>query len=157
MEFEWEPGERELGKIETWACYRVPKKQMARLLGISPSTFERLEKHRPAIREALEKGWAVSSEEIHRSAYNMATNGKNPGFLRFWLQAKEGWRTRQHLELSRGGDEIPVEEMPPEKRKERINQLLKLQQIFENGSQQIIDVDPEEQEDETTEGDDDGQ
>lgn len=141
--FDKELGEEELKSLRVMSEHGLNQRSMAAILGISRTTLQRMMKHRPAVREAVEYGKARGVAKVANKAFELALSGKNPAFTAFWLKVNAGWRETTHIEISRGGDEVPVTEMDREQRQARIKQLLDLQKRLE-GDSDVIDVTPEQ-------------
>lgn len=148
---------QELAQLQVMASIRLPQKTMALILGISEATLERMAKHLPEVREALDKGMATGEAKAYQTAFQLATGYEtevktkrydrslrkwvvetetvkippDPHMLRFWLKTQCGWRENIHLELSGpGGGPIPIEEMSPQDRQNRIEKLLRLREVL---------------------------
>lgn len=118
----------ELDLIEGCSALNMPYDQMAVLLKTSASTFDRMIKTYPALREALARGRTRGSRHARTTLYTMATGSpeqklrdketgevtkiipaKEPDFqaLKFWCQTQEGFRSADRLELT-GANGAPL-------------------------------------------------
>lgn len=66
--------------------------QISHILGIHPTTFDRMVAEDAKIYGAIEKGRASAGGKVLGSAYQMATSGKHPWMTAFWLKCKLGWK-----------------------------------------------------------------
>ena len=128
--FENEFGEKELKQLRIMSEHGVRQESMAAILGVSRSTLQRMIKHREAVREAVEYGGARGEVKVAKTAFELAESGEHPWFTKFWLQTKAGWKDdTQRIEITgKGGGPIQIENMTPEERAARINDLMKLRE-----------------------------
>jgi len=129
MKFNKEFTKKDLEALEEIIGKGISQKSAATLMGISEPTLELMIKHRDAVKHAVDKGRAKSEEKVVQTAYDLATSGDNPFMTRFWCMAKLGWRTTTQLELiTPGGEPTSIEDMTPEQRQKRIDDLLRLRE-----------------------------
>jgi predicted DNA-binding protein (UPF0251 family) len=141
--FEKEIGEEELKQIRILSEHGARQETIAALLGISRATYQRMLKKHDKVREASEYGKARGEAKIIKNAFEMAQGKEHPWFTKFWLQVNAGWQTEQRIEITgKGGGPIQIQEMSPDERRERINQLLELREKLG-----IIDVTPTKEKD----------
>lgn len=116
--------EKELEQIETMAGIRLPRKYMARIMGMSEGYFNQLMKLDDALRLRIEKGQAVASANAFQTLYSQAIGG-NMTALIFWMKTQEGLREGDRMELPPGenGEPHEVKTLTPQQRKERILEL----------------------------------
>jgi hypothetical protein len=98
----------QIKRVETYAGIGLSVEKMAAIFGISKRTLERIVKAQPEVNDALLKGRAIASSTVLKTAYDMATSGKNPVMTIFWLKVREHWKETQVLEHT-GKDGAPIE------------------------------------------------
>lgn len=77
--------------LEKWAALGLNLKQMAAMLDVSNDTLERFCKEDPEVYAAIEKGRARAIISVTKTAYTLATDGKNPSMTMFWLKCRARW------------------------------------------------------------------
>lgn len=90
----YKPTQKEREQVEALTGYGMRADQIADVLGIARST---LFKH---FADEIKRGGAVASSRVHQTAYQMATNGRQPAMTMFWLKCRAGWRETNVLEIA---------------------------------------------------------
>lgn len=88
----WAPTPEQIRLIETMSGLGLTTDDMAALIDISKTTFERGVKRYSAMREALSKGRAKANAKLTETAFKMATNGKNPAMTIFLCKVRLRWK-----------------------------------------------------------------
>ena len=84
--------ERDVKQIQTMAGLGMTSEQMAAVLGVSKSTFDRRQADQTEVSEAVLKGRALTSMTVRQTAYQMAVSGESPALTIFWLKCREQWK-----------------------------------------------------------------
>lgn len=82
----------DIARIEQMAAVGLTNDQMACLLGVSPSTFDRRIKDTALVKSAVEKGRAQAVFNVGVSAYQQAISGRIPAMTMFYLKCRAGWK-----------------------------------------------------------------
>jgi hypothetical protein len=144
----------ELQMVERASSIGTPLDDLAVFLGVAPSTLDRMIARDPALKEALERGRARGGQVVRTTLFNLATgytkevekpynhplgDGQwerriekvkvrvepNPFMLAFLAKTQYGFRENNRLEISGpGGGPIPLDQMKPHQRDERIEKLI---------------------------------
>lgn len=90
----WIPSPEILQKIEEQAKQGITEANIARNVGISPSTFSEKKQEFPEIQEAIKKGSARGEELATGALWRMIQDDKHKGHLTaviFYLKTRHGW------------------------------------------------------------------
>lgn len=90
----WIPSPEILDKIEQQAKQGITEANIARNVGISPSTFSEKKQEFPEIQEAIKKGSARGEELATGALWKMIQDDKHKGHLTaviFYLKTRHGW------------------------------------------------------------------
>jgi hypothetical protein len=89
----------ELEQISKLAGWGLDQGKIASIYRMSKATFYNITKRQPALREALDRGYAIAESEVARVAFEMATKGNNTQATMFWLKCRAGWKETQVQEV----------------------------------------------------------
>jgi AraC-like DNA-binding protein len=92
QEAAFEPTEEQRRLVRAFSGFGVTQKELARHLGIEPSTLRR------HFQEELDRGALETTARVAQSPLRMATTGKNAAAATFWPKAWAGWREKQQAE-----------------------------------------------------------
>lgn len=84
--------DEQIAEIERMSAIRLVIKDMAAILGVSKSTFERRLNDDPRVSEAVNKGRAKAMARAHAWAYREAFENNNTTMAIFWLKTQARWR-----------------------------------------------------------------
>lgn len=99
----WECTPEILAKIEEQAKLGVTEANIARNVGLHPSTFSEKKKNHPEIEEAIKKGGAKGEQLATGALWNMMTDPKSKGHVTaviFYLKTKHGWNDGSRLQTT---------------------------------------------------------
>lgn len=85
-------GDKEIAQVEAMAGFGLTATQMASVLGMCEKTFYNKKNTIPEFASALERGRALTSYNVRKTAYQMATSGDWPAMTIFWLKCRENWK-----------------------------------------------------------------
>lgn len=101
--------EKEVGQIEKLSGLGLTVEQICGLFGIAKRTFERRLKYSPGGADALEKGRSKALVTVAQTAYDIATQDRNPAMVMFFLKCRGGWKEKSQVEhMGEDGKPIPV-------------------------------------------------
>jgi hypothetical protein len=86
------PTANDLAKIEIMSGYWLPQHYQATLLDVPIDVFRKAAREDPLVKKALDKGKALGADKLHRRAFEMAIEDRNPTMMIFALKAQENWR-----------------------------------------------------------------
>ena len=93
-----ELSEDDIKKLESMAGLGLTVANMAAILGMSKKTLERRMAEDESIRDALERGRGITSNNVAKSAYKQAMSG-NTAMTIFWLKTRMGWKETERHEV----------------------------------------------------------
>ncbi len=70
----------------------MPKDRCAYILGISKHTLHRMINRDDEVSKTVKSAESRVFTKVLNTAYDMATDGKNPSMTMFWLKCRAGWR-----------------------------------------------------------------
>lgn len=119
----------DLERIEKLAAEGVPKRDVARLLGVSPDTWYRvINNGRSDIADAYERGKAKNCHVLSNTLMKAALKGNITATI-FMLKARHGWRENINLSLVPDENGAPsqinleITKMTREERQKEIERL----------------------------------
>lgn len=84
--------EDDIRQIELLAGLGMRHKDIAMVLGFTNRTLINKFNDHPEAREAYERGYARATAKVMKTAFDMATDGKNQAMTMFWLKCRAKWR-----------------------------------------------------------------
>lgn len=72
--------------------------QISALLGICSKTLERMSKEDEKLKVCIEQGRSKAILKVSRSAFELASSGKNPDMTKFYLRCRAGWKEKVEIE-----------------------------------------------------------
>jgi hypothetical protein len=91
--------------VEDMAGRGATLDDIACVIGISPSTLDRWQKHEE-VKFAYKRGRAIAKDNIARTLYDKAMDGDTIAMI-FWLKAQGGWSDKQR-EITQDMPEIEI-------------------------------------------------
>jgi phage terminase small subunit len=76
--------------------------QIASMFGFTKRSFELAHQNDEQLRDAIERGREKGNVRVMQTAFQMATNGKNPAMTMFWLKCRMRWRENQTTLYAKG-------------------------------------------------------
>lgn len=125
------PNKEQIEQIYQCASLGMPQDQIATILGMSRSNLKVWMKRIPEFEDAWRRGKAVASFNVRKTAYDMATSGKNFEATKFWLKCQENWRETDRLELT-GADGEEIKILTKVERDRAINEAMRVLQELED-------------------------
>lgn len=120
--------------IKTLAARGLSITDIAAILKIPITTFERRLADQPEIRKAIAYGRAFANSEVGRTAFEMAKSGEHPSMTMYWLNKRAGWDKDKNKETQSEAEQ----KLSDEQRQAKIEELLKMRDRINNA----IDVTP---------------
>lgn len=96
-----ELSEEETERIGRMLAQGITVEEACLIQGISKNTFYRLMKDDEKFKNTIEKGRSIAKMAVTRTAYELATDGKNSAMTMFWLKCRAGWKDG-------GGDQVTI-------------------------------------------------
>lgn len=90
--------EEQLDQVEKLAMYGLEQDKIAHCFNISKSGLVLLMDRQPALRLAMDRGYAKAEAEVSRVAYTMAVSGKSAPMTQFWLKCRARWKSVEVVE-----------------------------------------------------------
>lgn len=95
-----EPTVQQRHFVETCAMGGITQDDICEVIGISKKT---LHKH---YRDELDTAYSKANAKVVQTAFQLATSGKCPSMTMFWLKTRMGWREKQEIDVTTGGESL---------------------------------------------------